>query len=683
MNNSNYPYLRDKSFLKQMDSIYMRDQFIKIVVLNWQEQPIEEIQGKATGGSININGNSSIRRTANVNILIDPEDADITNVKNLLSISKKVKLEIGLKNYSTQYKDYDIIWYPMGVYIISNIQISNSTGANVVATLQLKDKMCLLNGDCGGTLPASVTFSSYDVLDANGAYQIEQPTIYTIIRYLVNYFGGEQLPKIIISDVDERIRKVMKWIGANPLYITSYTRNQQTQYNATMDKDLVDQQLVAGQIDGYQTFQSREDVGYIYTDFVYPGELIGDAGNSVCTILDKIKSALGNYEYFYDVNGNFVFQEIKNYLNTSKATVDLNNMEQDNYLIDITRGKSVYTFDDSSLVTSYSNAPQYNMIKNDFIVWGMREDSSTGQQLPIRYHLAIDSKPRVGNTYQVFFYEDPDTGIMKVKRPVPYASLTRFPAQGSEDTFYLALDSNRVYKWDTQTNSYIAFAAQMSNITTTDWRTELYLSGAQAEGFSLDTNDYYTELNNEWPKIYDMSQGKFYDKYQQDPSSMDYFLDFIDSNAAISELSISNIGKRSKVVVDEKINCIFEKDIPNLVMIDSSQDSSIVQQLREEAQKKGQDYIQVSGGIYTMLSTGGTQNSAYEKVKELMYQYTSYNESIILQTLPIYYLDVNTRITVNDLKSNIYGDYMINSISIPLDIQSQMTIQATRVLERF
>ena len=683
MNNSNYPYLRDKSFLKQMDSIYMRDQFIKIVVLNWQEQPIEEIQGKATGGSININGNSSIRRTANVNILIDPEDADITNVKNLLSISKKVKLEIGLKNYSTQYKDYDIIWYPMGVYIISNIQISNSTGANVVATLQLKDKMCLLNGDCGGTLPASVTFSSYDVLDANGAYQIEQPTIYTIIRYLVNYFGGEQLPKIIISDVDERIRKVMKWIGANPLYITSYTRNQQTQYNATTDKDLVDQQLAAGQIDGYQTFQSGEDVGYIYTDFVYPGELIGDAGNSVCTILDKIKSALGNYEYFYDVNGNFVFQEIKNYLNTSKATVDLNNMEQDNYLIDITRGKSVYTFDDSSLVTSYSNAPQYNMIKNDFIVWGMHEDSNTGQQLPIRYHLAIDSKPRVGNTYQVFFYEDPDTGIMKVKRPVSYASLTRFPAQGSEDTFYLALDSNRVYKWDTQTNSYIAFAAQMSNITTTDWRTELYLSGAQAEGFSLDTNDYYTELNNEWPKIYDMSQGKFYDKYQQDPSSMDYFLDFIDSNAAISELSISNIGKRSKVVVDEKINCIFEKDIPNLVMIDSSQDSSIVQQLREEAQKKGQDYIQVSGGIYTMLSTGGTQNSAYEKVKELMYQYTSYNESITLQTLPIYYLDVNTRITVNDLKSNIYGDYMINSISIPLDIQSQMTIQATRVLERF
>ena len=666
-----------------MDSIKIRDQFIKIIILNWVEQPIEEIQGRATGGSINLNGSSSIRRTANINILIDSDNADITNVKNSLSISKKVKIEIGLKNYSNQYTEYPIIWYPLGVYVINNVQISHSTGANVVATLQLKDKMCLLNGECGGTLPASVTFDSYDTLTANGTYETKKDTIYKIIRYVVNYFGNEQLSKIIISDVDERIRKVMKWIGANPLYITQYTQNQQTQYNATTDKELVESQLAAGLIDSYETYESGQDVGYIYTDFVYPGELIGDAGNTVCNILDKIKNTLGNYEYFYDLDGNFVFQEIKNYLNTSKSTVDLNNMEQNDYLIDITRGKSVYEFDDASLVMSYSNAPQYSMIKNDFIVWGIREDSVTGAQYPIRYHLAIDTKPKVGNTYKVFFYEEPDTGIVKAKRPVPYTSQADFPSVGAEDTFYLALDTNRVYKWDSSTNSYINFASQPRDVTTTDWRTELYLSGAQAEGFSLDTNDYYTELNNEWPKMYDMSQGKFYDKYIEDPSSLDYFLDFIDTNAAVSELSISNIGKRSKIVVDDKINCIFEQDVPNLVMIDSSQDAATVEKLREEAQRKGQDYIQVPGSIYTLLATGGSQNSAYEKVKELMYQYTSYNESISLQTLPIYYLDVNTRITVKDLKSNIYGDYMINTITVPLDIQSSMTISATRVLERF
>lgn len=678
------PYLRDKNFLKTIDRISLKEEFAKITILNWQERPIEDIQGKVSSGTLNINGNSSLRRTCNLTILIDENSSNITSVKNSLSINKKIKLDIGIKNNTSQYSEYDIIWFPLGTYIISSVSITNTNSQITSASLQLKDKMCLLNGECGGLLPASVTFSSYDVLDANGAYQTEQPTIYTIIKYVVNYFGGEQLPKILISDVDERVRKVMKWTGSNPLYITQYTSTTSgVQYGATTDKEQVDEALAAGRIDSYTEYKSGQDVGYIYTDFVYPGELIGDAGNSVCDILDKIKSALGNYEYFYDLDGNFIFQEIKNYLNTSKSTTDLNDMEQNDYLIDITKGKSVYTFDDSFLISSYSNAPQYSMIKNDYIVWGMREDATTGATYPIRYHLAIDTKPQTGNTYKVFFYDDPDDGVRKAKRPIQFSTRDGFPAQGAEDTFYLALDTNTVYKWDTEQNTYVMFATQTKDITTTDWRTELYLSGAQAEGFSLDTNNYYTELNNEWPKMYDIENGEFYEEYEKGPSSLDYFLDFIDSSAAIGELSISNIGKRSKIVVDEDINCIFEREIPNLVMIDASQDSSIVTEQREEAQRKGQDYIQVTGAIYNLLATGGAQNSAFERVKELIYQYTSYNESITLQCLPIYYLDVNQRITVNDSKSNIYGDYMINSISIPLNISSMMTISATRALERF
>lgn len=678
------PYLRDKNFLKTIDRISLKEEFAKITILNWQERPIEDIQGKVSSGTLNINGNSSLRRTCNLTILIDENNSNITSVKNSLSINKKIKLDIGIKNNTSQYSEYDIIWFPLGTYVISSASITNTNSQITSASLQLKDKMCLLNGECGGLLPASVTFSSYDTLDANGAYQTEQPTIYTIIKYVVNYFGGEQLPKILISDVDERVRKVMKWTGSNPLYITQYTSTTSgVQYGATTDKEQVDEALAAGRIDSYTEYKSGQDVGYIYTDFIYPGELIGDAGNSVCDILDKIKSALGNYEYFYDLDGNFIFQEIKNYLNTSKSTTDLNDMEQNDYLIDITKGKSVYTFDDSFLISSYSNAPQYSMIKNDYIVWGMREDATTGATYPIRYHLAIGTKPQTGNTYKVFFYDDPEDGIRKAKRPIQFSTRDGFPAQGVEDTFYLALDTNTVYKWDTEQNTYVMFATQTKDITTTDWRTELYLSGAQAEGFSLDTNNYYTELNNEWPKMYDIENGKFYEEYEKDPSSLDYFLDFIDSSAAIGELSISNIGKRSKIVVDEDINCIFEREIPNLVMIDASQDSAIVTEQREEAQRKGQDYIQVTGAIYNLLATGGTQNSAFERVKELIYQYTSYNESITLQCLPIYYLDVNQRITVNDSKSNIYGDYMINSISIPLNISSMMTISATRALERF
>ena len=70
-------------------------------------------------------------------------------------------------------------------------------------------------------------------------------------------------------------------------------------------------------------------------------------------------------------------------------------------------------------------------------------------------------------------------------------------------------------------------------------------------------------------------------------------------------------------------------------------------------------------------------------VKTLLNEYTSYNESISLQCLPIYYLEPNTRITVNNPESHIHGDYIINSMSIPLSINGTMTISATKALEKF
>jgi hypothetical protein len=46
--------------------------------------------------------------------------------------------------------------------------------------------------------------------------------------------------------------------------------------------------------------------------------------------------------------------------------------------------------------------------------------------------------------------------------------------------------------------------------------------------------------------------------------------------------------------------------------------------------------------------------------------------------LPIYYLDVNTRIYVNDNDSNVNGDYIVNKISIPLTYNGTMSITANK-----
>lgn len=76
--------------------------------------------------------------------------------------------------------------------------------------MQAQDKMCLLNGACGGTIPASTQLDSYDTLDENGDWILTKPVVAQIIREVVNHFGGEQLSKIIINDIDNQIKAVMR-----------------------------------------------------------------------------------------------------------------------------------------------------------------------------------------------------------------------------------------------------------------------------------------------------------------------------------------------------------------------------------------------------------------------------------------------------------------------------------------
>ena len=675
----NYPYLTDFNFLKSVDEMHIKEQYAKITILNWNESPIQEIQGIVTGGNINLDGKSNMRRSCNLSVYVDTNfKTNVTDIDNLFSLNKKMYLEIGYKNITDKYKEYDMLWYPQGLFVMINPSLSHGTGGTTIS-LQLKDKMCLLNGECGGIIPASTRFDEYETIDENGEWVIEKPKIAQIIRECVNHFGGEQLSKILISDIDDRLKMVMKWIGNTPLYLigSGNARSFSTDYDDIQGQE-------------YHSFEYGEDVGYIYTDFTYPGELIGDAGSNVCTILDAIKNTLGNYEYFYDIDGNFIFQEIKNYLNTTKAKIEIDKLNSGDYLVDQSKGKSVYTFDNSVLISSFSNTPQFNMIKNDFIVWGLKENAN-GNQMPIRYHLAIDEKPKIGEIYDVFFYIDPDDNLTKAKRPIKYRNISELKKNdGAAGNFYMTEDDGKIYTWSN--NEYVLVDVNFTKVQTTDWRSELYLQGAQTEPLGTDSNYYYTELLNEWPKLYNLKSknstinkdviytGDFYDEVLKTPSDIDYFLDFIDSNAEISKFSINNIGRRSIVINDNDINCVFEPEIPDFILIETGTPQTKTD--REECERKGQKYVQVDSSIFSLIATGGMKNSAYNRVRELLYQYTSYNESISIQSIPIYYLEPNTRITVRDTESNIFGDYMISNISIPLDIGSTMSISATRALER-
>lgn len=693
-----YDFLKDQYFLKQLDELRLKEQFVRLTVLSWTEEAVSEIQGKAISGSLTLDGTSSVRRTASFTMFAEQKENDLSHIDQDLSINRKVKLEIGFRNtvptymYDTRdektnevthhyvnYKELygDIVWFPLGIFVIFDPSISHQVQQGVTISISLKDKMCLLNGDAGGVIPASVTFSEKE--DSNG--DIQKPLISQIIFQLVNHFGAEDAAKIVIEDIDDKIKQVMKYTGSNPIYYLETTGGTVTTRRFFLDRtEALNAAAATGQDESdIVTFEYGDDIGFVLTDFVYPGELTCDPGDTVTSVLDKIIAILGNFEYFYDVYGNFHFQEIKNYLNTTYTTTVMNKLnESPSYDVDFSSGKSVYIFEGTKLISAVINAPAYSNVKNDYMVWGVRKSADGETEIPVRYHLAIDHKPEIGQEHYVNFYED-DYGITRAgaEFTFTYNNTSEFPNLGAEATLYIVgnLNNRQFYRWS-KDKGYYQVKQDDCMVTTVDWRQELYYEGIEAQDTGTDQPYYFAELLNEWPKLFNLKTQQFYDSVKENPSGIDFWLDMIDDTAEVGEYSVDNIGRRGVVVQQDQINCVFEQEVPDLVFIDINQNEADIQQEKGECDAAGQDWVQVDSTIYSLLTIGGSQNSCYERICDMLYQYTNMNQSITISAIPIYYLEPNTRITVRDDAAGINGQFMISSISLPLDVESSMNISA-------
>ena len=684
-------FLNDRRFLQEIDHLRVKEEFIRITVLDWKQRPLKSIEGIAINGNVNLDGSSSVRRTATLTLFAEEQNNDLSDINHLFAINKKCKLQIGIKNTISPYiyqeynieksrivpktmdyvKQYgEIIWFPLGIFVMFNPSISHSlSGVNI--SMQLKDKMCLLNGDLGGQIHSAVSFSPKDYIDENAVSHKEDVKIFQLIQELVNHWGNEQLSKIIISEVPDKIKMAVRWTGNTPLY---YKLNQsEGGYNVSTSAISSDY------------WESGRDVGFIYTDYVYPGELVCNAGETVTSVLDKIIGVMGNYEYFYDVEGNFKFQEKKNYLNMTNTAVwtkdgdAAKGLATDVWDADFYRlTKPIYNFSGSDLVVSFNDTFNYNNIKNDFVVWGYK-NSGNGYQLPVRFHLAIGKKP-TSQYHAVVYYTD----IFGITR-----------ARAATQKQYISDEYGIPIAAAAALSTPIENARQIDSTSTIvlskDWRQQIYYQMCESEITGADENtdlnnqyfSFYAELKEEFPKIYNLREGNFSLDYINNPQDFNYFFDMIDEDSELGQYSIGNIGKRS-IIIDgnnQGINCVFEPVIPDLAYINAT--SMTEQEYQNEIKRYnflGQDFIQVNSQIYSLFEIGGNYNSCFEKIKDLLYQYSHMNNNISISFLPIYYLEPNTRITVDDPTSGIYGDYIIQSISLPLDISSTMSITAFKAL---
>ena len=454
--------LQDKEFLYNLNQDRHKEIYAKIISLSFDEKPLEQIEGRVTSGSINIDGTSTVRRTCNLTLIA--KDVNITDF--YWGVSNKFTLEIGLKNNIN--KEYpNIIWFKQGIYVITSFN-SSLTNSNYTISINGKDKMCLLNGEIGGSLPSSIDFGKIDIYEdtytevqikdytqyvankyyiyEDGKYKIslnvfnEKTKYYTkdtllkqdslklkdIIKEAVHEYGKELYHNIIINDLDNYGLELLEYRGDKPLYLlydedahiytqmvidedfsigNGYTISTCPQYNNAIDS-LNDSRYIFTLEDGKKYSATKVEygatAGYRTTDLIYPGDLISSVGESLTSILDKIKNTIGAFEYFYDIDGRFIFQAKKIYSQNSWNT--LVNADDNIFARDaVEESPYSYSFEDVNLIQQFQNTPAINNVKNDYSIWGTRKGIS-GAEIPIHARYAIHNKPVYyhsydGNTY--------------------------------------------------------------------------------------------------------------------------------------------------------------------------------------------------------------------------------------------------------------------------------------------
>lgn len=664
--------LLDKEFLIDLYNHRDRQTYVKIIALNFNEEPLQSIEGTITQGSINIDGASAVRRTCSLTMIT--KDVEINDF--YWGFKNKFKLEIGLKNYVN--KNYpDIIWFPQGMFIITNFNSSQSTN-NYTINISGKDKMCLLNGDLGGQLPASIDFGIEEYYDKDSNITTYTPIpIKNIIKEMLHAYALEPYHNIIINDLDESAVELLDYKGDVPLYLLKDI--QADQYtNFTLDgtvkvyfKDadssenfnLEDLEEMGGVFDPRIELDPEaqikipskiifltdplkreysvskviygQPVGYRLTDLTYAGELISKIGDTITSILDKIKNMLGEFEYFYNLDGRFVFQRKKIYTQNSWNNI-IKTGEEEYVENSAYSSADIYKFEDSKLITSFQNSPNLANLKNDFSIWGERETAS-GVKIPIHYRFAIQEKPvKYKNLNGIEFSSDEYDW-----RELIYQMALDYYAHGQEEDFLYQIIDNNPDEYPTGITGY---------------------------------EQYYLDLQGFWRQLYD---GKNW--IDQNPSDLNFWFNFLDvkDEANLNKFAVNVIGSRAKAVNDSNIKAIYYKEVPTLIFTTYKD-----YQTSDLKNKKGYTPVFMTGNLESMFHISYQGKSAQDALDELLYNHSYCIESATVQVIPIYHLDTNTRIFVRDDISKINGEYIVSKLSIPLAYNGTMSITATKAPQR-
>lgn len=132
----------DYNVLKQQ---YIK-KYIRLELLDFQYNIVDELSGNMTKCSINVDSNSDLRRSCDLGFVVTTSTFDI-KAGSKLWLDKFVRPYVGYENMRTG----EIQWYNQGIYIVNNPQWSYNASTNEIS-MQALDLMSKLTGLRNGNL---------------------------------------------------------------------------------------------------------------------------------------------------------------------------------------------------------------------------------------------------------------------------------------------------------------------------------------------------------------------------------------------------------------------------------------------------------------------------------------------------------------------------------------------------
>ena len=132
----------DYNVLKQQ---YIK-KYIRLELLDFQYNIVDELSGNMTKCSINVDSNSDLRRSCDLGFVVTTSTFDI-KAGSKIFLDRMVRPYVGYENMRTG----EIQWYNQGIYLVNNPQWSYNASTNEIS-MQALDLMSKLTGLRNGNL---------------------------------------------------------------------------------------------------------------------------------------------------------------------------------------------------------------------------------------------------------------------------------------------------------------------------------------------------------------------------------------------------------------------------------------------------------------------------------------------------------------------------------------------------